>query len=308
MHSRVKKTIQDIQNLKIQGARNVAKAAILALRWQIQHSRARSLNALYNELLDAGTALAGARPTEPMLRNIIEDATRYAFLVLKKQARNIRDARRLMLQKEDELLQQMDRDVGQLAKHGAALIPDDSLVLTHCHSSSVTAILRKARAQGKTFEVAVCETRPLYQGRITARELAQHKIKVTLVVDGAMNLMMKKADIVLVGADSVTSRGDLINKVGTSTLAHIARLHDVSFYSAAELYKYSPLTFFGQRERIEERDPKEIWDRPPRGVKIHNPAFDVTAARYINGYITEEGIVPPQSLFAVASQKLKIKI
>ena len=112
----------------------------------------------------------------------------------------------------------------------------------------------------------------------------------------------------LVGADSVTSRGDLINKVGTSTLAHIARLHDVSFYSAAELYKYSPLTFFGQRERIEERDPKEIWDRPPRGVKIHNPAFDVTAARYINGYITEEGIVPPQSLFAVASQKLKIKI
>jgi len=119
---------------------------------------------------------------------------------------------------------------------------------------------------------------------------------VTLTVDGAMNLFMKKADIVIVGADSVTSRGDLINKIGTSTLAHIARMNDVSFYSAAELSKYSPMTIFGTREKIEEREPAEVWDKPPKHVKIRNPAFEATAAKYINGYITEAGVIPPQSL------------
>jgi ribose 1,5-bisphosphate isomerase len=119
---------------------------------------------------------------------------------------------------------------------------------------------------------------------------------------------MKKADLVLVGADSITSRGDLINKIGTSTLAHIARMHDVSFYSAAELFKYSPMTFYGEREKIEERDPKEVWDNAPKRVKVSNPAFDVTAAKYINGYITELGVIPPQSFFALATEKLGVRI
>jgi ribose 1,5-bisphosphate isomerase len=123
-----------------------------------------------------------------------------------------------------------------------------------------------------------------------------------------MNMFMKKADIVIVGADSVTSRGDLINKIGTSALAHIARMNDVSFYSAAELYKYSPMTIYGTREKIEERDPKEVWDKPPRGVRIRNPAFEATAAKYISGYITELGVIPSQSFFAMATEKLGIRI
>jgi ribose 1,5-bisphosphate isomerase len=123
-----------------------------------------------------------------------------------------------------------------------------------------------------------------------------------------MNMFMKKADIVIVGADSVTSRGDLINKIGTSTLAHIARMNDVSFYSAAELSKYSPMTIFGTRERIEERDPKEVWDKPPKGLKIRNPAFEATAGKYINGYVTEMGVIPPESFFAMASQRLGIRL
>jgi translation initiation factor 2B subunit (eIF-2B alpha/beta/delta family) len=82
----------------------------------------------------------------------------------------------------------------------------------------------------------------------------------------------------------------------------------VSFYSAAELAKYSPMTIFGTLEKIEERDHKEVWDRPPKGVKIRNPAFEATAAKYINGYITEVGVVPPQSFFTLATQKLGIKL
>jgi translation initiation factor 2B subunit (eIF-2B alpha/beta/delta family) len=81
-------------------------------------------------------------------------------------------------------------------------------------------------------------------------------------------------------------------------------MNDVSFYSAAELYKYDPLTIYGEREEIEERDKKEVWDKPPKGVKVSNPAFDATAARYINGYITEMGVVPPQALSSMAMKKL----
>jgi ribose 1,5-bisphosphate isomerase len=123
-----------------------------------------------------------------------------------------------------------------------------------------------------------------------------------------MELFMKKADIVLVGADSISSRGDLINKIGTSTLAHIARMNDVSLFCAAELAKYSPKTIFGTREKIEERNTKEVWERPPKGVKIRNPAFEATSGKYINGYITELGVIPPQSFFAMATQKLGIKL
>ena len=119
-----------------------------------------------------------------------------------------------------------------------------------------------------------------------------------------MNKFLKKADMVIVGADAVTAMGDLINKVGTSALARLARMNDVSFYSAAELYKYDPLTIYGAREAIEERDQKEVWERPPKGVKVSNPAFDATAARYINGYITEMGVVAPQALWTVAMKKL----
>jgi ribose 1,5-bisphosphate isomerase len=202
----------------------------------------------------------------------------------------------------------MDADAKRLASYGAKLVPDGAVVLTHCHSSSSTKILIEAKRMRKKFSVVCFETRPRFQGRRTATELAEAGIDVTLTVDGAMNLFMKKADIVIVGADSVTSRGDLINKIGTSTLAHIARMNDVSFYSAAELSKYSPMTIFGTREKIEERDPAEVWDKPPKGLTIRNPAFEATAAKYINGYVTELGVIPPESFFAMASQKLGIKM
>ena len=143
----------------------------------------------------------------------------------------------------------MDEDAKKLASYGAKLIPDDALVLTHCHSSSTTRILIEAKRMRKRFSVVCFETRPRFQGRTTATELAAAGIDVTLTVDGAMNMFMKKADIVIVGADSVTSRGDLINKIGTSTLAHIARMNDVSFYSAAELSKYSPMTMLRRPAR-----------------------------------------------------------
>jgi len=298
MHKKVEQTIADIKALKIQGARNVAKAALLALAAQAEHSNQRTAGSFYAELEKTTKVLSEARPTEPMTRNSLRMVMDYTD----SNPADVRLLKHAIKKKVWQMLTQFEEEAEKLSDYGARLIPKHALVITHCHSSTVTRILKKARKQN--IEVIACETRPRWQGRITAKELAQAGVNVSLIVDGAANMFMKKADIVLVGADAVTSRGDLINKVGTSMLAHIAKLHDVSFYSAAELLKYSPMTVFGVMERIEQRASEEVWEKPAAKVKIQNPAFDVTAANYLAGYVTEEGVIPPQSFFTFANEKL----
>jgi len=307
MHKDVKKTIDEIKALKIQGARNVASAAVKAFAIEALNSKAKRLNSFYLELKKTGEALKNSRPTEPMMRNLL-DKIEQRMDEQKKKRETLPKIRKDIAEQCKAIVKKMETDSNKLANYGAKLIPNDALVLTYCHSSSVTKILIKAKKMRKKFKVVCFETRPRYQGRKTAAELANAGIDVTLSVDGGMNMFMKKADIVIVGADSITSRGDLINKIGTSTLAHIAKMNDVSVYCAAELYKYSSMTMFGTREKIEERDSKEVWEKPPKGVKIRNPAFEATAAKYINGYITEAGIIPSQSFFTMATQKLGITI
>jgi ribose 1,5-bisphosphate isomerase len=304
MHSDIKKIIDDIKSIKIQGARNVAKASVKVLILQAKYSKANTPKAFYNEIKKLSSVLAETRPTEPMMRNALNAAI--AFLYIESKGKNVKLVKKKFVEKQKAYLKKVAEDKKKIFQYGAKLIPKGALVITHCHSSTVTGILKKAKS--KNIDVIACETRPRYQGRITAKELADAGIDTTIVVDGAMNLYMKKADLVMVGADSITSRGDLINKVGTSTLAHIAKMHDTSFYSAAELSKYSMMTFYGEREKIEQRNPKEVWEKAPKRVKISNPAFDVTSAKYINAYITEEGVIPPQAFFTLATKKLGIKI
>ncbi len=301
----VKSIVKDIKSLRIQGARNVARAALEGLIISVRESKAKSSSLFLKEFGKTADELSTSRPTEPMLRNLLREAESFASEHRKK---TVPQLKKLIIEHEKKMIMNMEKDAKKIETYGAKLIPDNSLVLTHCHSSTVTRILIQAKKMRKKFSVTAFETRPRYQGRKTAKELAEAGIDVTLVVDGGMELFMKKADIVLVGADSITSRGDLINKIGTSTLAHIARMNDVSFYCAAELSKYSPKTMFGTREKIEERDPGEVWERPPKKVKIRNPAFEAVAAKYINGYITEIGVIPPQSFFAMATEKLGIKL
>lgn len=307
MHKKVKTTVKSIKSLEIQGARNVARKAVEALMAAAKDSKAKSSAAFQRELAMAVKALKGSRPTEPMMRNLLDEALQFSA-EKGKNGRTVAELKKRVLVHEKKVLGEVEDAAKRLAKYGAKLIPKNALVVTHCHSSSVTRSIIEAKKMKKKFSVVCFETRPRYQGRITAAELAKAGIDITLAVDGAMELFMKKADIVLVGADSVTSRGDLINKIGTSALAHMAKMNDTSFYSCSELYKYSPMTMFGAREKIEQRDPKEVWEKPPKGVKIANPAFEVTPAKYLSGYVTEQGVIPPQSFFTMASRKLGIDI
>jgi ribose 1,5-bisphosphate isomerase len=185
----------------------------------------------------------------------------------------------------------------RIAEIGARRIPfvekdNDYIIMTHCHSSVVTAILLEAKKQGKNFDVINTETQPRLQGRQTAQELLDAGINVLHVVDSAMRWAVNhyEVNLILIGADSVTSEGTVLNKIGSRLLALVAHEEHVPFYVATPLLKYNPQTSFGVIEKIEMREASEIWENPPKGLEILNPAFETVSRRYIDGLITEAGI------------------
>ncbi|MGZ4851278.1 MAG: translation initiation factor eIF-2B, partial [Candidatus Bathyarchaeia archaeon] len=152
---------------------------------------------------------------------------------------------------------------------------------------------------GKNFKVICTETRPAYQGRITANELVGLGIETTFIVDSAARSFMGNVDVVIVGADAITSEGNVVNKIGSSSIAVLANEARVPFYVVSELLKFDPETLKGECERIEQRNPAEVWSEAPSKLIVRNPAFDVTPNRYIHGLICEEGIIAPQSVVEI---------
>jgi ribose 1,5-bisphosphate isomerase len=157
-------------------------------------------------------------------------------------------------------------------------------------------MIAKAKADGKEFSVICTETRPAYQGRITAREMVELGVQTMFIVDSAARTYMGDVDVVFTGADALTSEGNIVNKIGTSGIAVLANEARKPFYVVSELLKFDPETLFGVYERIEQRNPTEVWSEAPKGLSVRNPAFDVTPSRYVHGLICEEGIISPQSI------------
>jgi ribose 1,5-bisphosphate isomerase len=280
----VKRAYSDIKNLRVQGATNIAIRALVALK-SVKDRK---------ELSAAASLLSEARPTEPLMRNglrfVAHHAQNYDF---KKQVSLW----------SDRYIQLCENALHKLAEIGAKRIVNNSTIMTHCHSSAVTAVLKKARDQHKEFQVYVCEARPRYQGRITAKELANHCIEVDYIVDSARASFIQDTDLVLVGADALTAEGSIVNKIGTADLAVLADRAGVEFGVASELLKFDPITAQGVAEPIEERDYREVWDKPPKGVTVRNPAFDTTGAELIDFIITEDGVLSPHNILSMASEK-----
>jgi ribose 1,5-bisphosphate isomerase len=250
-----KEVCRDIKSLKIQGAENVAIRGIKALSMQ---------NADVKTLLSL-------RPTEPMLRNAVK--------FYKENG-------------EEKTLEHFESSMKKLVRYGVRKVRP--VVFTHCHSSSVVNILKEAK-KTKKFEVYNTETRPLFQGRKTSKELSKIGVKVTEVVDSAGGIalrrtrFMKKSDVMMIGADAVLKDGRVINKVGSGLFAEIAYYHKIPVYICSDSWKFS-----NRSVKIEERSFKEVWEKKPRGVKIKNPAFEVVESKYITGIISELGVLNPK--------------
>lgn len=269
MRTAMKATIfQDIKTLKIQGATNIA---IESLKYLKNFSRKEGFGEKFEKEVEK---LLRVRPTAVILYNVIRE--------LKKG--NKSESR------IDELLKELRESKEKIASYGAPLIKNNFQVHTHCHSSRVIAIMREAASQGKKFSVIVDITRPKLQGIKTAKELAKIKnIKVILIADNAASLALSNPvlpmdDILLVGADAIRREG-VVNKVGTYLLAVAAKEVKIPFYVAASTLKVDKR----KRFKIEERKPSEVY-RKIKGVKIRNPAFDITPLKFVTGLITEKGI------------------
>lgn len=277
--------VKDIKTLKIQGATNIAKAAIKALRLlgeeYIKRKKVDTVHALHK----AKEILFKTRPTEPAMRNALNHILHEIELE--------EDVIHALNLRCTEAENHFKKAKIKAANFGSKKIRQGMVVFTHCHSSFVNAILKEAKHLGKTFEVHNTETRPMFQGRITARELAREGIPVTHYVDSAARLALKKADIMLIGADAITSEGKIINKIGSELFAETANRFDIPVYSCSDSWKFDPLTIFGYEEEIETRPPKEIWPTPPKGVKIDNHSFEKVAPDLITGIISELGIYKP---------------
>jgi len=289
-----------IRKLEVQGARNVAIAAIKALEALAEETSAKTRKELMKELAEARAILFASRATEPLMRN----AVRWIISqVENSDKQQVGALAKLVSSSSSQFLKNLEASKECIAEIGAKRIRDNAVVFTHCHSSTVTHLLSKAKKDGKTFEVVCTETRPVFQGRITAKEMLALGVKTTFIVDSAARSFMRNADLVIVGADAITSEGNVINKIGTSTIALLAHEARKPFYVVSELLKFDPATVCGDYEKIEERSPDEVWKGAPESLVIRNPAFDVTRRDYIHGVICEEGVIPPHSVKEVMHRK-----
>jgi ribose 1,5-bisphosphate isomerase len=306
VNEKVKEIAQDIKRMKIRGAGKIARSAAEALLLTAQQSKARKSSTLVKELEASAKLLLSTRPTAVSLPNSI----RYVmFRVRKVQKRNVEleDLRQLVVRTATDFVQNSAKAVERIGEIGARRIEDGDLIMTHCNSAAVTAVLKTAFDQGKRFEVFVCETRPRFQGRITAKVLSDTGIPASLIVDGAARFFMAKMDKAVVGADAVAANGAVVNKIGTSMVALAANESRALFFVAAETYKFSPETMLGQLVKIEERSPSEILpEKELKGipdVRVRNPSFDITPPEYVDLIITEKGIIPPQAAIMIIQEE-----
>ncbi len=295
------KVVGDIRDLRIQGATNIAVEGIKAFSALGERLEVSTLDDLFSELEKARQALAKARATEPALRN----GLRYIIYNLREKASSIQEARDIVNTFSLEYVNLLRESKKKVIAYGAHRINDGSTIMTHCHSSLSTGIVLEAHRQGKEIQVFCTETRPLYQGRITAKEFVEAGITTTQVVDSAMRWVINRynVDIIITGADAITSQGTVINKIGTRLLALAAREMDVPFYTAINLLKYDPETSIGKLSEIEMRSASEIWENPPKGLNFLNPAFETVSHDFIDGIISEAGVFSPTVVYLIVKEK-----
>lgn len=292
-----------IRKLVVRGAPAIGVSAAFGLALAAQQSNAKTLTELMTDLDNAFKVLHATRPTAVNLFWALE-----RVMAKGMQAKTVQEAKRAVL---DEALKMAEEDVEtnrKIGAHGLKLFKDGDMVLTHCNAGSLATVaygtalgvIRAARESGKRLSVIATETRPVMQGsRLTAFELLHDGIDVSLITDTAVGHMMARGAInhVIVGADRVLHTGHVFNKIGTYQVAILANKHNVPFYVAA------PLSTFDFESNpndviIEDRSADEVVKVgkkriAPKGVRVFNPAFDMTPPELITGIITQKGILTP---------------
>jgi methylthioribose-1-phosphate isomerase len=297
----VHQVAEAIKSLKVRGAPAIGVAAGYGIALGAQQIETHDLAEFRKEYKLVSDEIASTRPTA---RNLFMAVERMAAVVDK--AVDVISAKSALAAEAERIHDDEIASTGKIAEFGAALVKDGDTILTHCNtgplattgSGTALGVIIEAHRQGKKIEVLATETRPLCQGaRLTAWELKRAHVPFRLITDSMAGHFMKEAriDMVVVGADRIARNGDTANKIGTYSIAVLAHENGIPFYIAAPSTTFDDRIATGEEIVIEERSPDEVTHlygkrTAPEGIEVCNPAFDVTPARYITGFITEKGV------------------
>jgi methylthioribose-1-phosphate isomerase len=298
--------VNAIKGMAIRGAPAIGIAAAMGMALGALGIDKKDFTPFYQELSSICETLKQARPTAINLRWALERMKRVCEANKEKAVEAIKGllvSEALAILKEDI---EINKRIGE---QGKGLIHDGDTILTHCNAGALATggygtalgVIRRAWEEKKRITVIATETRPLLQGaRLTAWELHREGIPVTLIADNMVGYLMQQGeiDLCIVGADRITGNGDVANKIGTYTLAILAKEHGIPFYVAAPLSTFDRGAKTGAEIPIEERDASEVTAMggrrtAPQGIAVRNPAFDVTPHRYVSAIITEKGVMRP---------------
>ncbi|WP_432403982.1 S-methyl-5-thioribose-1-phosphate isomerase [Wukongibacter sp. M2B1] len=295
-----------IKKLRVRGAPAIGVAAGFGIYLGVKDSKADRFQDFYEEFMVAKEYLASSRPTAV---NLFWALDRIESRLIREKEKRIEEIKKCLLEESEEILRQ-DQDMCRaISEYGLSLLKPEMGLLTHCNAGGIatsgygTALgpMYLGHEKGYNFKVYADETRPLLQGsRLTAWELNEAGIDVTVICDNMASVVMKEGriDAILVGCDRVAANGDAANKIGTSGVAILAKEYNIPFYVLGPTSTIDMNTKTGDDIEIEQRDSKEIYNgfgrqTAPTEVKFYNPAFDVTDHKYITAIITEKGIIKP---------------
>jgi methylthioribose-1-phosphate isomerase len=299
-----------IRNLKVRGAPAIGVTAALGIALGARQYEETHIEGFLQFMEQVCHTLASTRPTAV---NLFWAVDRMKRVLAKASLSSIQDMQKHLQEESLAILEEDIRVNRNIGKFGSAVIRDQDHILTHCNAGALATagygtalgVIRAAWEQGKKIRVYADETRPVLQGaRLTAWELQQDGIPVTLITDNAAGALMKQHMIqcCVVGADRIAANGDVANKIGTYSVAVLANAHGIPFYVAAPSSTIDMQTPDGDGIPIEERSPSEVTSLygersiAPENIEVWNPAFDVTPAALITGIITERGIFSPNDL------------
>ena len=309
------KTYEDvakgIKELIIRGAPAIGVAAAMGVALGAQEINARDFSMFFDKIEKICKHLGSTRPTAV---NLFWGLDRMKRVTMANRERPIDTIKGLLIEEANNILREDIEANMAMGRHGSKFIKDGNTILTHCNAGALATggygtalgVIRAAKEEGKDIRVFADETRPVLQGaRLTAWELMEDNIPVTLITDNMAGYFMKKGmiNLCIVGADRIAKNGDTANKIGTYSVSVLAREHGIPFYVAAPVSTIDFNIPSGEHIPIEERNPMEVShicgkiQIAPSKVKIANPAFDVTPAKYITAIITEKGAFKPEEVY-----------
>ena len=302
-YTRWQDVAEAIRSLVVRGAPAIGCATAFGLALAARQSGAEDVDGLLHDLEEAEKGLAATRPTAV---NLFWALDRMRSVAHAERALGLPGLRKRLLAEAQAILEEDVAGNRTLGAHGASLVPEHARILTHCNAGALATagygtavgVIRAAHERGRVAMVWVDETRPVMQGsRLTAWEMVKDGIPHRLISDVAAGFVMKRGevDLVVTGADRIAANGDTANKIGTYSVAVLARHHGIPFYVAAPFSTIDPAIPSGAAIPIEERDANEVRrtagrQTAPAETPVYNPAFDVTPAELISGIITERGV------------------